>query len=178
MAHLCLGFPAATRVFLLLSRSLSLRNSDHHLCNTYVSIHSFSLLKNQKHSCTNDGHFPDLSFQVEGSIGGGSLLEIREKKESSSMASKVYDPIGVVGEVKPKNVVIQNQKALGDIGNLVNIPTGKDIARKAEVVVITILEEDEKSCRPHAASGGLKDAVIDDSLHFSLSLFLRPDNLE
>lgn len=65
------------------------------------------------------------------------------------MASKVYDPRGVVGEVKPKNVVIQNQKALGDIGNLVNIPTGKDIARKAEVVVITILEEDEKSCRPH-----------------------------
>ena len=86
-----------------------------------------------------------------------------------------------LGEVKPKNVVIQNQKALGDIGNLVNIPTGKviilflvylsshllathilkknknkkchislqDIARKAEVVVITILEEDEKSCRPH-----------------------------
>ncbi|CAN6828728.1 unnamed protein product [Brassica oleracea] len=48
-----------------------------------------------------------------------------------------------------KNVVIQNQKALGSIGNLVNIPTGKDIARKAEVVVITSLEEDEKSCRPH-----------------------------
>ncbi|CAN7033278.1 unnamed protein product [Brassica oleracea var. botrytis] len=52
-------------------------------------------------------------------------------------------------EVKPNNVVIQNQKALRDIGNLVNIPTGKDIARKAEVVVITSLEEDEKSCRPH-----------------------------
>ncbi|KAF3552871.1 hypothetical protein F2Q69_00014221 [Brassica cretica] len=68
------------------------------------------------------------------------------------MASKVYDPRGVVGEVKPKNVVIQNQKALGDIGNLVNIPTGKDIARKAEVVVITSLEEDEKSCRPHPQS--------------------------
>ncbi|CAN6863074.1 unnamed protein product [Brassica oleracea] len=54
-------------------------------------------------------------------------------------------------EVKPKNVVIQNQKALRDIGNLVNIPTGKDIARKAEVVVITSLEEDEKSCRPHVS---------------------------
>ncbi|CAF2152293.1 unnamed protein product, partial [Brassica napus] len=52
-------------------------------------------------------------------------------------------------EVKPKNVVIQNRKALGDIGNLANIPTGKEIARKAEVVVITCLEEDEKSCRPH-----------------------------
>ncbi|WZY86772.1 hypothetical protein YC2023_033156 [Brassica napus] len=52
-------------------------------------------------------------------------------------------------EVKPKNVVIQNRKALGDIGNLVNIPTGKDIARKAEFVVITSLEEDEKSCKPH-----------------------------
>ncbi|KAG5384509.1 hypothetical protein IGI04_035979 [Brassica rapa subsp. trilocularis] len=65
------------------------------------------------------------------------------------MASKVYDPRGVVGEVKPKNVVIQNRKALGDIGNLVNIPTGKDIARKAEFVVITSLEEDEKSCKPH-----------------------------
>ncbi|KAH0936340.1 hypothetical protein HID58_013457, partial [Brassica napus] len=29
-----------------------------------------------------------------------------------------------------------------------------------------------------AASGGLKDAVIDDSLHFSLSPFLRPSNLD
>ncbi|CAH8352270.1 unnamed protein product [Eruca vesicaria subsp. sativa] len=119
------------------------------------------------------------------SIGGGALDQIKEKEESSSMASRVSIPRGITGEVKPKNVVRQNRKALGDIGNLVNIATEKDIARKAkpskaEEVVIITPHENEKSCKPHVtqrgssktftatlraqskAANGLKDAVIDE----------------
>ncbi|CAN6864092.1 unnamed protein product, partial [Brassica oleracea] len=61
------------------------------------------------------------------SIRGGALLDIKEKEESSSMGSKVSDPRGIA----------DNGKVIGDVGNLVNIPTGK------------------------AASGGLKDVVND-----------------
>lgn len=76
-----------------------------------------------------------------------------------------------------KSVVRQNREALGDIGNLVNVPTRKDTARKAEVVVIINPEENEKSCKPHvskrggftvslyyqAASGGLKDVLSNET---------------
>ncbi|CAF1833270.1 unnamed protein product, partial [Brassica oleracea var. botrytis] len=51
------------------------------------------------------------------SIGGGALLDIKEKEESSSMGSKVSDPRGIA--------VRQNGKVIGDFGNLVNIPTRK-----------------------------------------------------
>ncbi|KAF3581167.1 hypothetical protein DY000_02030496 [Brassica cretica] len=44
-------------------------------------------------------------------------------------------------------------EVLGDVGNLVNIPTGKDIARKAEVVVLVKLEKvcvfGYEECKPH-----------------------------
>ncbi|KAG2293723.1 hypothetical protein Bca52824_040392 [Brassica carinata] len=50
-------------------------------------------------------------------MAGGALLDIKEKEESSSMGSKVFDPRGIA--------VRQNGKVIGDFGNLVNIPTGK-----------------------------------------------------
>ncbi|KAG2315943.1 hypothetical protein Bca52824_019065 [Brassica carinata] len=67
-----------------------------------------SLLSTQKSETLmyiNDCRFPDLCFRDEASIGGGASLEIKEKEESSSMASKVSDLRGIAGCLNPVSLM-------------------------------------------------------------------------
>lgn len=90
----------------------------------------------------------DLFFISEHYLRSKRMKNLHQWRQKSLILEELQ------AKSNSKSVVRQNREALGDIGNLVNVPTRKDTARKAEVVVIINPEENEKSCKPHVSKRG------------------------